>query len=111
MIWPAPPSSETLGRGHRGQMRNSLSSSAGGRAKEQTEEFDSDAVALRQLKAAVKSAVAALGQTRFVQWDIDLTRRLHLAAVPADVRDGVRRLKYIEWADELVEVSAPAVRA
>jgi len=66
-----------------------------------------DDAALAPLLAAKKIAVAALGQTRFVQWDIDLTRHLHLAAVPTDVRDGVRRLKYIEWADELADAPAP----
>ena len=78
----------------------------GGREKADTEDLGYDDPNLRRLKTAKKSAVAALGQTRFVQWDIDLTRHLHLAAVPADVRDGVRRLEYIKWANELVETSA-----
>ena len=75
----------------------------GGREKADTEDLGYDDPNLRRLKTAKKSAVAALGQTRFVQWDIDLTRHLHLAAVPADVRDGVRRLQYLAWANELVE--------
>jgi len=75
----------------------------GGREKADTEDLGYDDPNLRRLKAAAKSAVAALGQTRFVQWDINLTRHLHLAAVPADARDGVRRFQYLKWADELVE--------
>jgi len=60
----------------------------------------------RPLKAAKKSAVAAIGWDKFLKRDMVLNHRL--GAVPADARDGVRALEYLEWANELAE-TAPAV--
>jgi len=58
---------------------------------------------LAPLKAAKKSAIDTIGKLRFVERDIELDRRFRLAAVPANVRDGVRRLQYLAWAAELAE--------
>ena len=77
---------------------------AGGRGKADTE--DLDAADLRQLKAAKKSAIVAIGKGKFLERDMVLNR--YLTAVPVDARDGVRRLEYIEWADELVETPKAA---
>lgn len=50
------------------------------------------------LKTAKKSAVDALGRGRFLAKDMELNHRL--AAVPADARDGLRRLEYELWAED-----------
>jgi len=59
--------------------------------------------ALAPLLAAKKAVKDAIGQRKFVERDIELDHRLRLATVPDDARDGVRRLQYLEWANELVE--------
>ena len=59
---------------------------------------------LRPLVAAKMSAIDAIGKRKFLERDMVLNR--YLTAVPADARDGVRALEYLEWADELVATSA-----
>jgi len=69
-------------------------------------DFGMDADELRQLEAAKKSAVAAIGKGQFIDRDLVLNHRL--GAVPVEFQDGVRRLEYIEWANEPVTATAAA---
>ena len=62
---------------------------------------------LRPLVAAKMSAIDAIGKRKFLERDMVLNR--YLTAVPADARDGVRALEYLEWADELIETALGVV--
>jgi len=66
---------------------------------------------LGPLKAAKKAAKAVMGKRVFLARDQVLNHRLVDATVPVEFRDGVRRLEYLAWADELVETLAASIAA